>query len=65
MLLSNVALGKSFTQLKRDGSISSPPKGYDSVHGDPNAEGSEFDDDEFCIYRDDRFHMKYMIEFKM
>jgi hypothetical protein len=62
--LCNVALGKVATQTAQDGSITAPPKGFDSIHGDPNADDTEFDDDEFCIYAQNQQYMEYLIEWE-
>jgi hypothetical protein len=64
MALCNVALGKIATQTTQDGTISAPPKGFNSIHGDPNAEDTEFDDDEFCIYQQNQQFMEYVVEFE-
>jgi len=55
-------LGKIFDQTEQDGSITAPPKGFDSLHGDPDADETEFDDHEFCIYNDNQQFMAYLLE---
>ena len=48
----------------QDGSISAPAAGCDSIHGDPSAKGSEFDDNEYCVYQNNQHTMSYIVEFK-
>jgi len=63
-LLARVALGKIYDQTKTDGNIEHPPKGYDSIHGDPRADDTEFQDDEFAIYKQNQQYMQYLVEFE-
>jgi hypothetical protein len=64
MLIQRVALGKVQVQIQIDGSITGPKKGFHSIHGDPTAPGSGFQDHEYCVYDDAQSKMEYLIEFK-
>ncbi len=64
MLVQRVALGKVQEQTQVDGSISGPKPGFDSIHGNPDAPGSGFQDHEYAVYADDRSRMEYIIEFQ-
>mmetsp|Transcript_13026 Transcript_13026/g.21686 ORF Transcript_13026/g.21686 Transcript_13026/m.21686 type:complete len:337 (+) Transcript_13026:550-1560(+) len=61
MLMANVALGKMKDMKKITYGLKEPPKGFDSCHG---VKGSEFADDEYCVYKDDRQYMAYLVELK-
>ncbi len=63
MLVQRVALGRVQEQTQIDGSIAGPKPGYDSIHGNPDASGSGFQDHEYAVYKDDRSRMEYIIEF--
>eukprot|EP00054_Salpingoeca_dolichothecata_P038009 m.12638 g.12638 ORF g.12638 m.12638 type:complete len:501 (+) comp8146_c0_seq1:54-1556(+) len=60
MLMNTVALGKMKDYEKITYGLTKPPKGYDSAHG---VAGSEFYDDEYVVYDDDRQKIDYLIEF--
>ena len=47
--IANVALGKVWETGTVDGSIKHAPKGFDSIHGDPNLDNSGFADNEYCM----------------
>ncbi len=62
--LCNVALGKYHEQAETDGSISAPPKGFHSIHGNPDLPDSGFQDHEWCIYDQNQQVMQYLIEYE-
>lgn len=62
MTIHPVALGKIKEFKKITYGMNEPPKGFDSCHGNPEG-GSEFDDHEFCIYKQNRQMMKVLVEF--
>lgn len=57
--LAEVALGKikKFTEITHG--LTAPPKGYDSCHG---VSGTEFDDDEFVVYKQNQQKLQYLLE---
>lgn len=65
MLVANVALGKvaQFTKITAD--LDDAPPGYNSAHGVRNAPArpSDFEDDEFVVYRRDQQRLDYLVEF--
>lgn len=63
MLVARVSLGKWGEQLKRDGKIRSPHPGCDSLHGNPHLPNTQFDDDEFAVYEQNRQYTAYLLEF--
>lgn len=63
MCVANVALGKIKDQKNVDGSITKPPTGFDSIHGNPDLHGG-FSDHEYCIYEQNQQHISYIVEFK-
>ena len=65
MALTRVALGKMKTYRKITYGLSAPPAGYDSCHGMRRKAGfsSEFDDDEYVIYRNEQQHLEVLCEF--
>ena len=65
--VAKVALGKIKVYAEITHGLTSPPKGYDSCHGDPDAEDddndySEFDDHEFVIYDTKQQRLEYLLE---
>lgn len=66
--IATVALGKIKEYRSITYGLSAPPKGYDSCHGvrsdwdDDDDEGSDFDDDEFVIYRHEQQKLEYLVE---
>jgi hypothetical protein len=64
MLVARVALGKAQKQILQDGSIERPAPGFQSVHGDPTAKGTMFDDHEYAVYTQTQHTMSYLVEFK-
>uniref|UniRef100_A0A6V1QIY2 Poly [ADP-ribose] polymerase n=2 Tax=Heterosigma akashiwo TaxID=2829 RepID=A0A6V1QIY2_HETAK len=63
MLVNLVALGrmKDFSNITYG--LQKPPKGYDSCHGNPEAEeGSEFEDHEYVVYQEDQQKVQYLLE---
>ena len=61
--INSVALGKIKEYKKITYGINAPPKGYNSCHGNPNARGSEFDDNEFVVYNTNQQRLEYLVEF--
>lgn len=59
--IARVSLGKVKQYRKITYGLSSPPPGFDSCHG---VKGSEFDDDEFVIYKQNQQKLEYLIECK-
>ena len=64
LLIFKVALGNVQEQLETDGSITGPKKGYHSLHGNPDVEGSEFQEHEYCVYDQSQYKMAYIIHLK-
>lgn len=62
MAVTNVALGKMKDFKKITYSLSSPPDGYDSCHGNPDLDCSEFSDHEFVIYDNKQQQLEYLVE---
>ncbi|XP_008690327.2 protein mono-ADP-ribosyltransferase PARP4 [Ursus maritimus] len=65
LVVCDVALGKCMDLNKKDFSLSEAPPGYDSVHG-VRATGTvttDFEDDEFVVYKTNQIKMKYIIKF--
>lgn len=65
--VARVALGKIKVYTEITHGLTSPPKGYDSCHGDPDASDdedgySEFDDHEFVIYDTKQQRLEYLLE---
>ena len=63
MLICSVSLGNCFDQVKCDEEIRAPPLGFDSLHGNPHLPGSEFHEDIFAIYHQNRQRPAYLLEF--
>jgi poly [ADP-ribose] polymerase len=65
MAIARVALGKMKDFHKITYGLSEPPSGYDSCHGVRRKVGvaSEFDDDEYVIYRPTQQRLEYLVEF--
>ncbi|MHA2279916.1 MAG: WGR domain-containing protein [Promethearchaeota archaeon] len=57
--IAKVALGKVKRYRKITYRLTSPPKGFNSCHG---VKGSEFDDDEFVIYKQNQQALEYLVE---
>lgn len=64
MGLARVALGKMKDYTKITYGLSEPPPGYDSCHGVRRKPGvsSQFDDDEYVIYRTEQQRLEYLVE---
>jgi poly [ADP-ribose] polymerase len=61
--VARLALGKVKQYTKRTYGLVSPPKGYNSCHGNPDAGNySEFDDHEFVIYDTKQQRLEYLLE---
>mmetsp|Transcript_571 Transcript_571/g.2007 ORF Transcript_571/g.2007 Transcript_571/m.2007 type:complete len:233 (-) Transcript_571:41-739(-) len=63
-MICEVALGKMHEQAAIDGSITAPPKGHDSIHGNPTLPGSGFADHEYCVYSQAQQTPRYLINFR-
>ncbi len=57
--IARVALGKVKDYKKITYGLTAPPKGFDSCHG---VRGTEFDDDEFVIYKAEQQRLEYLVE---
>ncbi|XP_058403765.1 protein mono-ADP-ribosyltransferase PARP4 isoform X3 [Diceros bicornis minor] len=67
LVICDVALGKCVDLHKKDFSLMEAPPGYDSVHGVPGTATipTDFEDDEFVVYKTNQVKMKYIIKFCM
>lgn len=65
MALARVGLGRVKQYNKITYGLNEPPAGYDSCHGIRRKPGvdSQFDDDEYVIYRGEQQRLEYLIEF--
>ncbi len=65
MAIARVGMGKAKEFTKITYGINEPPKGFDSCHGLRSQKGvqSQFEDDEYVIYRQNQQRMEYLIEF--
>jgi poly [ADP-ribose] polymerase len=65
MGIARVALGKMKDYTKITYGITEAPKGYESCHGVRRKAGvnSQFDDDEYVIYRPTQQRLEYLVEF--
>jgi len=65
MTVARVALGKKKEYTKITYGLNAPPAGYDSCHGLRRKKGfsSQFDDDEFVIYRPEQQQLEFLVEF--
>ncbi|KAL6044894.1 Protein mono-ADP-ribosyltransferase parp4 [Balamuthia mandrillaris] len=66
-LMCEVALGKQAHLTAIDTTLTEPPKGYDSVHAvrSTSSQLTDFEDDEFVIYRTQQQRMSYLVEFTL
>ncbi|XP_004446762.2 protein mono-ADP-ribosyltransferase PARP4 isoform X1 [Dasypus novemcinctus] len=65
LVICDVALGKCMDLYKKDFSLTEAPPGYDSVHGvsEKAAVITDFEDDEFVVYKTNQIKMKYIVKF--
>ncbi|XP_034520827.1 protein mono-ADP-ribosyltransferase PARP4 isoform X2 [Ailuropoda melanoleuca] len=65
LVICDVALGKCMDLNRKDFSLSEAPPGYDSVHGVQATATvtTDFEDDEFVVYKTNQIKMKYIIKF--
>eukprot|EP00079_Xenopus_tropicalis_P033572 XP_017947343.1 PREDICTED: poly [ADP-ribose] polymerase 4 [Xenopus tropicalis] len=65
LLVCEVALGNCKDLYKRDFSLTGAPSGFDSVHGVRQVprRKSDFEDNEFVVYRKDQIKMRYVVQF--
>ncbi|GJE95779.1 PARP catalytic domain-containing protein [Phanerochaete sordida] len=61
MILTEVVMGKACKITQEDNTLTKPPKGYDSVVGEP---GLTVNFDEAVVYTDDAIRPKYLIIFE-
>ena len=66
MAIARVGMGKMHPYTKITYGLNEPPKGYDSCHGLRNDKknNSQFEDDEYVIYRQNQQRLEYLVEFK-
>ncbi len=66
MAVARVGLGKMKDYTKITYGLNAPPDGFDSCHGVRNQKGnsSQFEDDEYVVYRQNQQRIEYLIEFK-
>lgn len=64
MAIARVALGKMKDYTKITYGLAAPPDGFDSCHGVRRRAGvdSQFDDDEYVIYRTPQQRLEYLVE---
>ena len=62
MYVADVALGTIKQYDSAQSSLTTPPKGYDSVQG---VKGSYLLHDEFIIYNKDQHRLNYLVEFEV
>nr|XP_020145872.1 poly [ADP-ribose] polymerase 4 [Microcebus murinus] len=67
LVVCDVALGKCVDLHKKDSSLTGAPAGYDSVHGvsETASVATDFEDDEFVVYKTNQVKMKYVVKFCM
>ncbi|XP_077014881.1 protein mono-ADP-ribosyltransferase PARP4 [Tamandua tetradactyla] len=65
LVICDVALGKCIDLQKKDFSLTGAPPGYDSVHGVSEKADviTDFEDDEFVVYKTNQIKMKYIVKF--
>ncbi|CAG8478798.1 28710_t:CDS:10 [Dentiscutata erythropus] len=63
MLLNKVVVGKGYSLTNDNGKLSSPPTGYDSILGEPSANGS-LNYDEIVVFKDEASIPQYLIVYK-
>eukprot|EP01120_Amphizonella_sp_Union-15-10_P004964 TRINITY_DN15714_c0_g1_i1.p1 TRINITY_DN15714_c0_g1~~TRINITY_DN15714_c0_g1_i1.p1 ORF type:complete len:470 (+),score=71.49 TRINITY_DN15714_c0_g1_i1:271-1680(+) len=65
VLLANVALGKIKDYTTITPNLSEPPSGFDSCHGVGREKdnSSQFENDEFVVYRTDQVRLDFLVEF--
>jgi poly [ADP-ribose] polymerase len=66
LAVAQVALGKSLDYHKITYGLDRAPEGYDSTHGVRRQTGvtSQFDDDEYVVYRGSQQKLMYLVEFR-
>uniref|UniRef100_A0A8C8SAU3 Poly [ADP-ribose] polymerase n=1 Tax=Pelusios castaneus TaxID=367368 RepID=A0A8C8SAU3_9SAUR len=65
LAICDVALGTCLDLYKKDLSLTNAPSGYDSVHGVRKTANisSDFEDDEFVVYKTCQVKMRYIVKF--
>jgi poly [ADP-ribose] polymerase len=66
MAIARVALGNAKQYHKITYGLSEPPPGHDSCHGVRRQPGvaSQFDDDEYVVYRTEQQRLEYLVELR-
>ena len=66
MTIARVGMGKPKEFTKITYGLNEPPKGYDSCHGlrHKREAPSQFEDNEYVVYRQNQQRMEYLVEFK-
>ncbi|CAN0561872.1 unnamed protein product [Rangifer tarandus platyrhynchus] len=67
LVVCDVALGRCMDLHERNFSLTEAPPEYDSVHGVRGTDtvGSDFEDDEFVVYKTNQVKMKYIVKFSV
>uniref|UniRef100_A0A8C0A9F5 Poly [ADP-ribose] polymerase n=1 Tax=Bos mutus grunniens TaxID=30521 RepID=A0A8C0A9F5_BOSMU len=67
LVVCDVTLGRCMDLHKRDFSLTEAPPEYDSVHGVRGTDmvSSDFEDDEFVVYKTNQVKMKYLVKFSV
>ncbi|XP_042110862.1 protein mono-ADP-ribosyltransferase PARP4 isoform X2 [Ovis aries] len=67
LVVCDVALGRCMDLHKRDFSLTEAPPEYNSVHGVRGTDmvSSDFEDDEFVVYKTNQVKMKYIVKFSV
>jgi poly [ADP-ribose] polymerase len=67
MAIARVGLGRSKQYNRITYGLNAPPADYDSCHGVRRAtdKTSQFEDDEYVIYRQNQQRLEYLVEFKL
>ncbi|KAJ1077193.1 hypothetical protein K5549_005363 [Capra hircus] len=67
LVVCDVALGRCLDLHKRDFSLTEAPPEYNSVHGVRGTDmvSSDFEDDEFVVYKTNQVKMKYIVKFSV
>ncbi|XP_043333741.1 protein mono-ADP-ribosyltransferase PARP4 [Cervus canadensis] len=67
LVVCDVALGRCMDLHERNFSLTEAPPEYDSVHGVRGTDtvSSDFEDDEFVVYKTNQVKMKYIVKFSV
>lgn len=61
----DVALGKCCEYTDFDTTLTKPPPGYNSTHGNKSLPGTKFTDDEYAIYDVSQYRLRYIVELQV